>query len=419
MRIGLAIVSFSAANYAGASAFQAPCDVNYRRQYQWRPAGFDSASAAASPLANKASPLFQTQHGIDRNSARRHSDIFLLSLDGTLLSTIRSKSKMAIQAALKVWPSLITTAKTLGMNIDTLEDDSWSWLIEKLCALSSITQQGNTSDKMLGCDAVFLVRVLLEEQLLDGGRSNGRGGKYGGRFHPGSSSAVDANGSVVGSRPLTVGELFANWEELRQVLGNKYPLEEEGTKRKMDPLPRVRQVLEELYLHEARMTQPLWHPLAFDTLLESQCSGSNGTRQNSVLMLGHEAQLPLALTSFAALSISFTVDLDLDWDLPCLDEWLYIQADVERDTTLTITSSERACGHILNIHSGSSIVLVVPKTHELESQSEMIRRIVLDFHCNSALAESSHNHVDETGIFVVHCSLDVLKQCKSFLGEDR
>jgi hypothetical protein len=216
-----------------------------------------------------------------------------------------------------------------------------------------------------------------------------------------------------------VGEIFANWEELRQVLGNKYPLEEEGTKRKMDPLPRVRQVLEELYLDEARMTQPLWHPLAFDTLLESQCSGSTGMRQNSVLLLGHAAQLPLALTSVAAMGISFTVDLDLDWDLPCLDEWLHIQAEVGRDTTLIITSSERACGHILNIHTSFSIVLVVPKTHELESQSEMIRRIVLDFHCNNALAGSSHNHVDETDIFVVHCSLDVLKQCKSFLGEDR
>ncbi|KAL3785771.1 hypothetical protein HJC23_007327 [Cyclotella cryptica] len=415
MRIGLAVVSFSATN-AAASAFQAPHYVAYPRRYQRRPQSFASASSA---FTKNASLLFQTNHGVDRDTVRRNSDIFLLSLEGTLLSTIRSKSMLAIRAALKVWPSLIPTAKTLGMDTDTLEDDSWSWLVEKLWALSSITQQGNTADKMLGCDAVFLVRVLLEEQLLDGGRSNGRGGKYGGRFHPGSSSAIESNGSVVGSRPLTVGEIFANWEELRQVLGNKYPFIDEGNKRKSDPLPRVRQVLEELYLDEAKMTQPLWHPLAFDTLLESECSGSSGIRQNSVLLLGHEAQLPSALSSFAAMGISFTVHLDLDWSLHCLDEWLHPQTDANKDAIFTITSSERAHRHFLNLRSSHSIVLVVPKSHDQESQSDMIQRIVLDFHSNNIIKDSNHNDMDETGIFVVHSSLDVLKECKSFLGEDR
>ena len=148
-----------------------------------------------------------------------NEDIFLLSIDGTLASSTTSKSWMAVCAALKVWPALHSTFETLGMNPDIFDgtqnniielDESCEWLIQKLSALASISQQGNSPDAMLGCDAVLLSRLLLEEQLLDGGRSNGRGGKYGGKFHPSSSDddvGTTGERSKVGSRPLTVGEL--------------------------------------------------------------------------------------------------------------------------------------------------------------------------------------------------------------------
>ena len=149
-----------------------------------------------------------------------NEDIFLLSIDGTLASSTTSKSWMAVCAALKVWPALHSTFETLGMNPDAFDvydcthnsielDESCEWLIQKLSALASISQHGNSPDAMLGCDAVLLSRLLLEEQLLDGGRSNGRGGKYGGKFHPSSSDDDVDTGerSKVGSRPLTVGEL--------------------------------------------------------------------------------------------------------------------------------------------------------------------------------------------------------------------
>ena len=145
-------------------------------------------------------------------------DIFLLSIDGTLASSTTSKSWMAVCAALKVWPALRSTFETLGMNPDAFDDctqssieldESCEWLIHKLSALASISQHGNSPDEMLGIPAVLLSRLLLEEQLLDGGRSNGRGGKYGGEFHPSSSDDDVDTGekSKVGSRPLTVGEL--------------------------------------------------------------------------------------------------------------------------------------------------------------------------------------------------------------------
>lgn len=115
---------------------------------------------------------------------------------------------MAISAALRVWPALHDNMKELGMTVRSngeLDDDSVSWLVEKLSALASITQHGNEPDKMLGCDAVFLARLLLEEQRLDAGRNSGRGGKYGGKFHPQQAASSSSNGSVVGSRPLTTG----------------------------------------------------------------------------------------------------------------------------------------------------------------------------------------------------------------------
>jgi prephenate dehydratase len=54
---------------------------------------------------------------------------------------------------------------------------------------------------------------------------------------------------------------------------------------------------------------------------------------------------------------------------------------------------------------------VVPNPHKEETQSEMIQKILHDF-------DSNNSAIDETDISVVHSSLDVLKQCKSFLEED-
>ena len=154
------------------------------------------------------------------------------------------------------------------------KDDQYEWLLQKLSALSSITQQGNDPDAMMGCDEVLMVRLLLEEQLLDGGRSNGRGGKYGGKFHPStttassssSSSSVDGQGkSIVGSRPLTVGEIYANWSELRDVTRMKYPFIEEdlnGMEKRLDPLPYIRQYMREIA--STTHQRHAWRSLAWD-----------------------------------------------------------------------------------------------------------------------------------------------------------
>ena len=103
-----------------------------------------------------------------------NKDVFILSIDGTLASSARHRSYMAICVALVVWPTLESNMQELGMNTkkfncaninSDIDDDSCEWLIQKLSALASITQQGNNADDMLGCDAVLLTRLLLEEQF--------------------------------------------------------------------------------------------------------------------------------------------------------------------------------------------------------------------------------------------------------------
>jgi hypothetical protein len=368
------------------------------------------APSAPSPLRSHIDRRRPLQSQLDgHEDMPNESRVFLLSLDGTLLSSSRTKSRIAIQAAFKVWPSLLTTAIDLNLNPNSLEDETWNWLVEKLSALSSITQQGDTPDKMLGCDSVFLARVLLEEQLLDGGRSNGRGGKYGGKYHPCWTSDFDSDGSVVGSRPLTVGELYANWGDLREVMDFKYPVVVDN--RKMDPMPRIRQVLKETMSAKQFERDQLWQQLAYDLFENRQPQRSNEVYQNSILLLGHEAQLHLALASFASLTVPFTFDFDLDCETSSFGEWLENEVMDDETTTITITSSQNAHSRFMERSSNRSILLVVPNPHKEETQSEMIQKILHDF-------DSNNSAIDETDISVVHSSLDVLKRCKSFLEED-
>jgi hypothetical protein len=370
-------------------------------------AAFLVVPACRKPYLNvgsaNVSPIFQTK--IDDDFAPTIRDIFFLSLDGTLLSNARSKAKRSIEAALQVWPELSSTALTLNMNLKSTDDECWNWLIEKLCALASITQQGNTPDKMLGCDAVFLARVLIEEQILDGGRSNGRGGKYGGKYHPGWTSDFESNGSVVGSRPLTVGELYANWKELREVMEFKYPVVNEETQRKEDPMPKIRQVLKELSMKEAaEIQQTTIQPLAYDALLRKS-SKHNEFRQNALLMLGNEADLPSVLRSFVAMGLSLNVDLDPELDMPHIESWLQNQV-YDGDASILIAASQNACNYFAK--RTNSILVVVPDSDKGETQYDLIKRLLLDFDKQST---------SEVEISVVHSSIDVMKRCKSLLGD--
>ncbi len=373
-------------------------------------------------------------------------DVFLLSIDGTLATTSRSRSFMAICVAMKVWPSLISNMEALGMSHEALfclenitevgcrnfEDDQHEWLLQKLSALSSITQQGNDPDAMMGCDEVLMVRLLLEEQLLDGGRSNGRGGKYGGKFHPSttatittksssssSSLSVDGQGkSVVGSRPLTVGELYANWSELRDVTRMKYPFIEKdlnGKEKRLDPLPYIRQYMREI--SSTTHQRHAWRSLAWDVLFDCQSDFNDGNgghmklRHNTMLLLGHNTHVSSTLKSLSLLGCKFDVETDFNTSLAgsegMLDGFTTNNHDHSKDFTkmkVIVTTSEKAQKRL-----GHGLMLVVPDAQTGETHSSMIERIVFDF------CERSHM---TKNICVIHSSLEVLEQCKPFLGED-
>ena len=318
------------------------------------------------------------------------------------------------------------------------------WLLRKLSALASITQGGNDADAMLGCDAVLLARLLLEEQLLDGGRSNGRGGKYGGKFHPSSTSTDDderpnpggggrgrgggRNAAVGSSRPLTVGELHANWPELRDVARIRYPFVREssdGRWVRQDPLPHIRRRVREIHSSASRHrggtrggVLPSWQSLAHDVLFDYRGVPSNGNggglnlRLHVMLLLGHDAHIPLTLESLSMLGYDLVVEADLE--IPDVDEIMakFVRSNASDSSSranatmkVIVTTSDMASKRL-----GRGLLLVVPDAQKAETHSAMIERIVADY--RDASSEARKN------LCVVHSSLDVLKQCKPFVGED-
>jgi hypothetical protein len=70
-----------------------------------------------------------------------------------------------------------------------------------------------------------------------------------------------------------------------------------------------------------------------------------------------------------------------------------------------VTTSDMASKRL-----GRGLLLVVPDARKDETHSAMIEQIVADY--RDAPSEARKN------LCVVHSSLDVLKQCKPFLGED-
>jgi hypothetical protein len=159
-------------------------------------------------------------------------EIFVLSFDGVLAHTSRWRAHMGLAVAFQTWPFLKTEERyTTLISFD--EQDGQNWIINKMMALSHVLR--SDCDAMMGCDEVLLARMLLEEQALDRGRSDALG-KYGSQFHPRKSYPSSYNQN--GSRPLTVGEISANWIEgacLRETIRTKYSIQ------RRDPIPIIRE----------------------------------------------------------------------------------------------------------------------------------------------------------------------------------
>mmetsp|Transcript_501 Transcript_501/g.861 ORF Transcript_501/g.861 Transcript_501/m.861 type:complete len:439 (+) Transcript_501:34-1350(+) len=230
--------------------------------------------------------------------SQAHPDIFVLSYDGVVADTNEWRSNLAISVAFETWPQLCSDSSFVTTTTATTdENNDLEWLRNKLCALMQVTLSGE--DGLLGCDAVLLARLILEEQELDEGRSNGCGGKYGSLFHPSSSQGRSTN---VGSRPLTVGEIAVNWNEgacLKDTLRIKYNID------RKDPMPIIRQnILNFLQTHQPKERDksqmlPQIHPFVSDTLLDCD--------HPIFILVGNECHLSTAKLSLEKLNLPICI----------------------------------------------------------------------------------------------------------------
>lgn len=177
---------------------------------------------------------------------------YIVSYDGAIASNARARCRLCLGIALEIWPNLCDAIGTPNTSGITGNDDGggeqWTWVLNKMEALiPEMSNDGNDKDGLsVMVDLVMLARLILEEQLLDDGRNSGRGGKYGGKYHPQQQQQqrqqqqqkVPSSPTPVGSRPLTVGEIAANWLDggyLRDTVRVKYNVD------KKDPFPIIRQ----------------------------------------------------------------------------------------------------------------------------------------------------------------------------------
>lgn len=168
------------------------------------------------------------------------NSITCLSWDGVVADTVDWRIEQGIQAAHEVWPSLLLSAPT----------EDTTWLHNKMKAVAPYLKGGESYEYAL------LARMLLEEQQLD--PSVGKTGKYASKFHPQGSMKSIAIPSARSSRPLTVGEIQANWiDNLLDTLTVKYSID------RKNPVPVLQNCISELNNVEP---SPEPHPLIIDAI---------------------------------------------------------------------------------------------------------------------------------------------------------
>lgn len=238
--VTLLLVVTSAAAFKGS-------DVSALLQKNRKLQGLTSAVNRPPLFLKKNNEKSITSLKAEARSCSDDRDIFVLSFDGVIASTVRHRADLAIEVALNIWPHLQGLLLTSGDNASSANE---IWLINKMTACAYVTR-GKSNDGLLGCDEVLLARLLLEEQALDAKKSMGKKGKYASKFHPSSNirnhASEESEDSSTegttnrGSRPLTVGEICENWNTggcLRDTLRTRYNVSGK------DPLPIIREEIQ-------------------------------------------------------------------------------------------------------------------------------------------------------------------------------
>ena len=186
--------------------------------------------------------LSSAQWGYSVGSSSLSKEIFLLSYDGTVAETTDWRISHGIDLAFSVWPKL----KRLSVMSESDNDD---WLRTKMKAVSDVMV--SRPGVSLSCDYALLARLLIEEQQLDQGRSNGASGKYASKFHPQQDTPKRLTVGDHSTRPLTVGEITTNWNRggcLAETLQVKYHIDYEN------PLPVLQERIADL--EKEKVSQP-------------------------------------------------------------------------------------------------------------------------------------------------------------------
>ena len=219
-------------------------------------------------------------------------DIYVVPWDGCLVDQTPRKIETGLKAAFHVWPELDLLTR----------DADLQWLFNKLHALKHVLAPPVKHDFKYDSAVEFAmaIRILLEEQELDEGRSNGSRGKYGSKFHPSADDPAFAgfdskSGSDVyprrrrRQRPLTVGEISTNWKEsLREAAWIRY-FREEGE----NPLDLLQEAILLEDQEETSRQMPL--PEMTDPQLVNMLNGKNSNA--FVVGVYHESDLSLAKAS--------------------------------------------------------------------------------------------------------------------------
>ena len=215
----------------------------------------------------------------DKNAIQTNNprDLYVLSWDGCLVDTVSWRTDQGLAICRQVWPDLE------GLLAD---DDDCQWLYNKVRDLHHVLVLDPHYSPTV--EYALLIRMLLEEQELDQGRSIGSRGKYGSKYHPTSSDAFSSAEDEPSfnrrqQRPLTVGEIAANWQEsLREAVLIRY-YQEEG----QNPLDLLQKAL------ATQDSTPnainLLYPDDFN-VLRDQC-------HSLLLMVPHESDLPFVEAS--------------------------------------------------------------------------------------------------------------------------
>lgn len=182
------------------------------------------------------------------SSNNNNHEIFVVNWEGCLADCVPWRTQVGIDAASAVWPDAL-----LATEANYYEDATW--LHNKLAAIShcltTTTQSSKNHDSAMGyhcsptCEYALAARLLLEEQALDGGESNGKSGKYASRYHPQDQATAENQSRRQSrkSRPLTVGEISVNWSEggmIRDAVQTRYHWNYQ------DPVPILQQTIDSL-----------------------------------------------------------------------------------------------------------------------------------------------------------------------------